>query len=106
MSQKKLNIEIENFIFYRSTKIVLICGKLGKPLISEDRIFLEKGASCRVKAKAEILNFELLPKIASFDFEVEPSYEEKPNRGENIKQFSATKVIGYNENSDRKALPF
>ena len=106
MSQKQLNIEIENFIFYRSTKIVLICGKLGKPLISDNRLFLEKGAPCKVKAKAEILNFAILPKIESFDFEVESSYEEKTIRGETIKQFSAIKVLGHNENGDRKTLRF
>ena len=103
---KNLSLKIENLIFYSTTKIILICGKLDKPLISDNQVFLNKDTPCKVKVKSGIFRFEQLNNLESIEFSVEPTYEEKPNRGELIKQFTANDVLGYHENSERKAIRF
>ena len=105
-NNKKLIFEVENFIFYASTKIALLVGKTAKPLISNDKIFLGEGQECKVKAKIDILDLEKLSKCTSLELSIRGSYEEKQVKGTTIKQFTAEAVHSYNEDNQRKAFSF
>ena len=103
---KTLNFSVESFIYYHSTKIALLVGKTAKPLISNNKVFLNEGEICKVKAKLDILDLEQLARSDSVDLSIVGSYEEKLVRGAPVKQFSADKVNKYNENGDRKITSF
>ena len=104
--EKKLTFQVENFIFYYSTKIALLVGKTAKPLISNNRIFLEEGQQCKVKAKLDILDIAKLSTCSSVDLKIRGSYEIKTVRGNSIKQFTAEEVIAYNEDDQRQTISF
>ena len=104
--EKKLTFQVENFIFYYSTKIALLVGKTAKPLISNNRIFLEEGQECKVKAKLDILDIAKLSRCSSVDLKIRGSYEIKTVRGNSIKQFTAEEVIAYNEDDQRQTISF
>ena len=103
---KNIIFLLDSFIYYQSTKIALFVGKTAKPLISNNRIFLEEGEVCKVKAKLEILDLEKLTSSQTIDFNILGSFEIKTIKGATVKQFTASSVNSYNEDNQRKIISF
>ena len=106
MQNKSLTFEIESFIFYSSTKFLVLVGKTAKPLISKNKIFLDEGEVCKVKAKADLFDLTKLCSCTSVEIDIIGTYEIKTVKGAQIKQFTAESVQTYNEDDQRKLVSF
>lgn len=103
---KNLTFEIETFIFYSKTNYLVLVGKTAKPLVSKNKIFLDEGEACKVKAKVDLFDLTKLCSCSSVEINIAGSYEEKIVRGVPIKQFTAEGVLQYNEDNQRKLVSF
>ena len=105
-NNKILTFEVESFIFYSSTKFLILVGKTAKPLISKNKIFLDEGEACKVKAKADLFDLEKLCGCSSVEIDIVGAYELKSVKGVQIKQFTAESIQSYNEDNQRKLVSF
>ena len=86
--QKRITVSPENFIYYNKSKIIILLGKATKVLISNNKVVVEKGESCKVQFKTAIQNFDgsQFMQAGSIEFIVENTCEEKVIGGKIIKQ--------------------
>lgn len=105
---RKLKIEIDNFVFYRNSKVGLIVCKTVEPLISKGQTFLDIGVDCKVKFDLDCVDLSKLAKAGEVDLFIKNSCEEKFLRGSLVKQFTLESVDSYIENADdkRKTVQF
>ena len=108
LNTRLVKLEIDNFVFYRRSKIGLIVGKLVEPLVSKNQVFLNTGEDCKIKFQLDCQNINLqqLATVKVVNFQVESSFEEKTLRGAPVKQFTAKSVLKYNADDKREAIPF
>ena len=108
--KKRLTLSTENFIFYQKSKVIILLGKATQPLISNNKVIVEKGESCKVQFKTEVSNFDgsQFFQAGSIEFIVKNTLEEKIVAGAKIKQFSGTAISNYeiDENDQRKTVQF
>ena len=61
----KIQVEIDQFLFYRKSKVGLFIGSLVEPLLSDGQIFAKASETCKVKLKMDNID---LSKILSYRF--------------------------------------
>ena len=106
--QKIITLATENFIFYQKSKVIILLGKATSPLISDNKVILDKGENCKIQFKTDILNFDankFLP-AGSIEYLIENTCEERIVAGATVKQFYAKAISNYHENNKRKTFQF
>ena len=105
---RDLKVEIDNFVFYRKSKVGLIVGKTVEPVISNEKTFLGAGEDCKIKFKLDCPNLNLQQLAAGkfVEFKVKNTYEEKLLRGSIVKQFTLDSFTKYHADDKREAIPF
>ena len=105
---KTLKVQIDNFVFYRTSDVGILLGKLSEPLFSNDKIFLEVGTDCKIKFKLDCPNLSLnnLASAGSVDFIVRNTCERKFLRGSPVHQFTAEAIEKYHEDDKRETFSF
>ena len=106
--QKRLTLSTENFIFYQKSKVFILLGKATQPLISNNKVVVEKGEGCKVQFKTDISNFDATQILESgaIEYIVKSTLEEKIVAGNLIKKFTGVGIANYHENDNGKTLSF
>ena len=107
-NQKNIKIEIDNFIFYRKSKVGLILGRATEPLVSGGKNFVNIGEECRLKFRIDCpnLNLQQLAIAKVIDLAIKNSCEEKYIRDTKIKQFTVEAINQYNADDQREIIQF
>ena len=91
----KIQVEIDQFLFYRKSKVGLFIGSLVEPLLSDGQIFAKAGETCKVKFKMDNIDLSKILSVRSLEFVIKNSCEEKNYNGSFVKQFTALSVSDY-----------
>ena len=101
----KIQVEIDQFLVYRKSKVGIFIGSLIEPLLSDGQIFAKAGETCKIKLKMDTIDLSKLSTVRSLEFIIKNSCEEKNYNGSFVKQFTAISVSDY-INDQAKTLNF
>ena len=101
----QIQVEIDQFLYYRKSRVGLFVGILVEPLLSKGKIFVDTGEECKIKIKFDCIDLQKLPDARILEFEIKNSFEEKIHLGKLVKQFTAEAITKYTSD-EQKSLTF